>query len=207
MVPGSQHTQKKICSWLQENEIKCIVIPFHEWLFAGKLKKKFGKQIDTGRDHKSLKPYAPKRNSLAAFIKPVVAIFDNILMYYYSKWKYRDYDVIIFDRFICATFIKGIPLNYHVKWLSPLWKNIKTDIGLVFDTPIQNSMKTIINRGNHILFEEEQLSCEREEYFKIAQKFGYPIFETSKPFEIVNEEIKNYLKRNFFLSPLFEVSR
>ena len=46
--------------------------------------------------------------------------------------------------------LKAKALNYHVDWLRPLWQNIKTDIGLVFDAPIQKSLDAIEDRGNHI---------------------------------------------------------
>ncbi len=202
----STHAEKISC-WLRENEIKCMIIPFHKWMFADILKKGLGKYVDKGRDKKSLRPYTPKRYSLSALVKPPVALFDNILMYYLSKWKYKDYDAIIFDRFICATVIKSKSLNYHVEWFRPIWQNIKTDIGLVLDTPIQESIQTIEDRADHILYTTEQLSCEREEYLEIARKCGYPVFDTSKPLEVVHEEIKDYLREALFAPPSKEVTQ
>lgn len=197
---GKSTHAEKICSWFKEKEIKCIIIPFHKWMFADILKRRVGKYVDSGRKHDSLRPYTPEKYSLAALFKPPVALLDNIFMFYYSKWKFNDYDVIIFDRFVCATLIKSKALNYHVEWLRPIWNNIRTDIGLVLDAPLEKSLGTIDDRGDHILYNPEQLSCEREEYLEIARKNGYPIFNTSKPLEIVHEEIKDYLEENLFNS-------
>jgi len=127
-----------------------------------------------------------------------VALLDNILMFFFSKWKFKEHDVIIFDRFVCATLIKSKALNYHVDWLRPIWQNVKIDIGLVLDAPIQKSLDAIDDRGNHILYSNEQLAIEREEYLKMARKCGYKVFDTSKPLESVHEEIKNYLSTIIF---------
>jgi len=196
---GKSTHAEKINSWLQEKGIKCIIIPFHKWMFAGIFKKIFGNYVDKGRVNTSLKPYIPKRYSMAGLIKPPVAFIDNILMFYFYKWKYKNYDVIIFDRFICATMIKSKALNYHVDWLRPLWRNFRTDIGIVLDAPLEKSIETIHERGDHIIYTAAQLQNERNEYFEIAKKSNYPIFETSNPFEIVNEEIKNYLKESLLI--------
>ena len=170
-------------------------------MFAGILKKIFGGYIDTGREKNSLKPYAPKRNSMASLIKPVIALIDNILMYYLCKFLYRKYDVIIFDRFICAGFIKGIALNYQVEWLRPLWQNIRTDFTLVFDASIQKSLNAIEDRGNHILYNTEQLLLEKKEYHKMARELNYPIFDTSKSADKVQQELKLYFNNVIFSCP------
>jgi len=201
---GKSTHAEKISSWLQQNEIKCIIIPFHKWMFVDKLKTLFGKYVDSGRKQNSLSPYAPKKNSLAALLKPPIALLDNILMFYFSKWKFKDYDVIIFDRFVCATLIKFKALNYHVNWLRPVWQNIKVDIGLVLDAPIQKSLNTIDDRDYHILYTNEQLAIERGEYLEMAKKYGYEVFDTSKSVEEVHEKIKRYLGEILFSRSLKE---
>ena len=195
---GKSTHAEKISSWFQEHEIQCIVIPFHKWMFADILKKRIGKYVDSGRKSNTLKPYTPRKYSLPALLKPPVALLDNILMFYFSKWKFKEYDVIIFDRFVCATLIKSKALNYHVDWLRPVWQNVKIDIGLVLDAPIQKSLDAIDDRGNHILYSPEQLAREREEYLEMARKYGYAVFDTSKPLESVHEDIKTYLSRIVF---------
>ena len=127
-------------------------------------------------------------------------------MFYYSKWKYKEYDVIIFDRFVCATLIKSKALNYHVDWLRPIWQNIKADIGLVLNAPIQKSLDEINIRGNHILYTPEQLALERNEYREIARKFGYKIIDASKSFESVHRDIKEYVSELYFSPQLKEVT-
>ena len=202
---GKSTHAEKLSSWLQERQIKCIIIPFHKWMFADILKRRIGKYVDRGRKPTSLIPYTPKKYSLSALLKPPVAMLDNILMFYYSKWKFKDYDVIIFDRFVCATLIKSKALNYHVDWLCPIWQNIKVDIGLVLDAPIQKSLDTIDDRSNHTLYTIEQLAQERDDYMEIARKCDYKVFDTSKPLESVHEEIKLFLSGILFPPPLNEV--
>ncbi|MFZ3170017.1 MAG: hypothetical protein WA130_20580 [Candidatus Methanoperedens sp.] len=202
---GKSTHAEKLSSWFQEHQIKCIIIPFHKWMFADVLKRRIGKYVDSGRNSDSLRPYTPKKYSLPALLKPPVALLDNILMFYYSKWKFKDYDVIIFDRFVCATLIKSKALNYHVDWLRPIWQNIKVDIGLVLDAPIQKSLDTIDDRNNHILYTYEQLTQERNDYLELARKCGYEVFDTSKPLESIHGEIKRYLSRILFLPPSREM--
>ena len=198
---GKSTHAEKLNSWLQENQIRGIIIPFHKWMFAGTLKRRIGKYVDSGRNPDTLRAYTPEKYSLSALFKPPVALLDNILMFYYSKWKYKEYDVIIFDRFICATLIKSKALNYHVDWLRPIWQNIKVDVGLVLDAPIQKSLNEIDDRGNHILYTSEQLGKERKEYMEIARKCSYQVFDTSKSLESVHEDIKKYLGGILFQHP------
>ena len=198
---GKSTHAEKLNSWFKAQEIKCLIIPFHKWMFADILKRRIGKYVDRGRNTNTLRPFTPKKYSLPALLKPPVALLDNILMFYFSRWKFKEYDVIIFDRFICATLIKSKALNYHVDWLRPIWQNIKVDIGLVLDAPIQKSLDAIDDRGNHILYTNEQLAIEREEYLELARKCGYEIFDTSKPLESVHDDIKKYLNR-ILLSPI-----
>ena len=192
---GKSTHAEKIASWLNDEGLNCKVIPFHKWVFADRLKKRFGKHVDKGREEESLKPYVPPRYSLPALIKPLIALIDNVLMYYLSKWKYRDCDVIIFDRFICATFIKFKALNYHVEWIRPIWNGVKPEVGVVFDVPLERSIEMIKGRGDHILYTPEQLSIEREEYLRMAKKHDYPVFNTVEPFELVHDRVKRYLEK------------
>jgi dTMP kinase len=198
---GKSTHAEKLSSWLQENKISSIIIPFHKWMFAGILKRRIGKYVDSGRNPDTLRAYTPEKYSLSALLKPPVALLDNILMFYYSKWKFKEYDVIIFDRFVCATLIKSKALNYNVDWLRPIWQNIKVDIGLVLNAPIQKSLNEIDDRGNHILYTSEQLGTERKEYLEIARKCSYQVFDTSKPLESTHEDIKKYLGGILFQHP------
>ena len=175
----STHSQK-IAGWLQDKGLKCKVIPFRHWLFADKLKRKLEKYVDRGRKEGFLEPYVPRRNSLPALVKPLIALLDNILMYYLSKWKYKDYDVIIFDRFICATLIKLKALNYNVEWLRPVWESLRTNRGFVFEVPVNISIRRQIQRKDPYTYTKEQLAIEQKEYIKYARKHGFPILSTTK---------------------------
>src|SRR3989337_1303974 len=69
---GKSTNAEKINAWLHENEIKCTIIPFHKWIFADKIKKRFGKYVDIGREKESIRPYTPPQYSFPAVVKPLI---------------------------------------------------------------------------------------------------------------------------------------
>ena len=175
---GKTTTSKELKLWLESNGNKVKIIPFHHWVFAENLKKKAWKTIDKGRPSIQ-RPYEPKKNSLAAIIKPIVALVDNIIFYIMKFPDGKEADVVIFDRFICATQIKLGALNYHTKWLKPIWWNIKTDIAFIFDVSEDLSIKRQIQRNDSYVYTKEQLRCERKEYLDYAQKNGLLVIDNN----------------------------
>ena len=192
---GKSTHGKSISSWLKKNKVDSVIIPFHKWIFAHKLKKVTYDAMD--RDFKKVlkTPKVMRKNSLAAIIKPVIQITDNILMYFLSINKAKPNKVVIFDRFICATFIKAKALNYNVEWLRPIWMNFRPDIALIFDVPVKVSISRQSERDDPYIYTEKQLSIERKEYLKFARKFNYPVFDSTESLTELNSKVKNYLKR------------
>ena len=163
------------------------VVPFHKWLFADRLKGAFGKGVDIDREAVA-QPYAPQPYSLAAFVKPIIAFFDNYFMYINRLPSNRENGYFIFDRFICATQIKFKALNYRVEWFRPVWSSFRTDYGFVIDIPIDTSIRRQSERDDPYVYSADQLSIEKNEYLQIATKHGY---------DIINGEhdINNNLKK------------
>ena len=77
---GKSTLAKSISKELQRNGISVKVIPFHKWLFADRLRGFFWTKVDSGRSDLDI-PYHPAPGSIAALMKPIVALIDNILFY------------------------------------------------------------------------------------------------------------------------------
>lgn len=164
---GKSTIAKELKKWLITKGYKVRIVPFHHWVFAHKLRKKTWKVID--KDRPSIdKPYEPKKKSFAAIIKPVVALIDNILFYIHNLPDKNKYNVVIFDRFICATQIKLSALNYQTYWLKPIWWNIIPDYTLIFQISEEISIKRQKNRDDPFVYTKKQLAKERELYQKFA---------------------------------------
>lgn len=194
---GKSTQSKDIASWLQTQNLSCVIIPFHTWVFSNFLKKRFSRYIDKDRSYTRGSPYVPTRFSIAAVVKPPIALVDNILLYMFSILRYRSYDVIIFDRFICSTFIKFKALNYHVDWFGFIWRNIRTDISLIFDLSPKKSIERQIARQDFYLYSINQLSSERKEYMKLSNYSSSKVFGSTNDYQEVNRNIKKYLKEVF----------
>ena len=81
---------------LEEKGFTVEIVPFHKWVFADKIRDRLGvgKLIDKDRkDRKQV--YAPKKKSFSAFIKPPVALIDNII-YFLLKKSWKKKKVVIF---------------------------------------------------------------------------------------------------------------
>ena len=172
------------------------VVPFHKWIFAHKIRRRFIGAVDKGRPDINI-PYEPRKNSFASIIKPVIAFFDNYLLYINSQPDGRRISITIFDRFICATQIKFKALNYQVDWFRPLWQTISTDLGFIIDVPVEISLERQIQRGDPYTYTLEQLSIERVEYLHYAEKHGFPVVKGQNSLEenviMIFERIKPFL--------------
>ena len=167
---GGKSTISKILKKeLEKIGYKVRIVPFHYWVFADKLKMKYWKVVD--KDRKTIaRPYTPKSFSLSATIKPLVALADNILFYISRLPDGKKYDVVIYDRFICATQIKLKALGYHVDLLRPIWENFKTDYCFIIDVPEDVSIERQIKRGDPYAYTIKQLKVEKREYKIYANK-------------------------------------
>jgi thymidylate kinase len=173
---GKSTMAKYISDYLIEEGFEPIIVPFHNWVFADKLRNVFGKILDRGRvDRKS--PYIPPKNSLGTFIKPPVAFLDNVLFYLLNKPR-RKNQVVIFDRFICATQIKFLACNYRTNWFKPLWWRFKPKNAIIFLIDEDESIKRQSGRNDDYVWEKSQLIKEKDLYKKFAYQYGFPIIVT-----------------------------
>ena len=166
---GKSTISKLLKKELEKQGYRVKIVPFHYWVFADKLKMKYWKVIDKGRESIQ-RPFCPNPFSFSAIVKPIIALADNILFYISTLPDGKKYDVTIYDRFICATQIKLKALGYHVDWIRPVWENFKTDYCFVIDVPEEVSIKRQIKRGDPYTYTQEQLEKEREGYKKYALK-------------------------------------
>ncbi len=165
-------------AYLKSQGYEAIIIPFHKWVFADKLRNVFGKALDKGRTGRNA-PYSPKKNSLAALSKPFVALLDNILFYWLNR-PGKKKEVYLYDRFICATQIKFIALNYRAKWLKFIWWNIHPPLIILFDIDVETSVKRQLSRNDPYAYKPEQLQIERDLYLKFAKSKNAFIFDNTK---------------------------
>jgi thymidylate kinase len=179
-------------AYIEEHGYNVRIVPFHKWVIAGYLRSIFGKSIDKGRkDRKS--PYSPPQKSFAAFIKPPVAFIDNIIFHIVNKPR-RDKQVVIYDRFVCATQIKFQTLGYQVSWFKKLWWNYKPKNAIIFLLDIDESIERQIRRSDPYAYTKEQLERERNMYVEYARKYKFPIINTTaslpeRTFELVKYEL------------------
>ena len=191
---GKSTISKILKKELEKRGYKVRIVPFHYWVFADKLKMKYWKVVD--KDRKTIaKPYTPRPFSLSAILKPLVALADNILFYISTLPDGKKYDVVIYDRFICATQIKLKALGYHVKWLRPIWENFKTDYCFIIDVLEDVSIERQIRRGDPYTYTKEQLRAERMEYRRYAEKHGCLIVNGLDDADRNIMKIINYMER------------
>ncbi|AGB04688.1 thymidylate kinase [Aciduliprofundum sp. MAR08-339] len=191
---GKSTLSKRLKEELEKKGYRVRIVPFHYWVFADKLKMKYWKVVDKDRET-VLKPYEPKPFSLSAILKPIIALMDNILFYISTQPDGKRWNVVIYDRFICATQIKLKALGYHVEWLRPIWENFKTDYCFIIDISEEESIKRQINREDPYTYRKQQLKIERYEYVKFAKKHNCIILEgknsVGKNIKVIMEVFKN----------------
>jgi len=186
---GKSTTSKFLDEYLTNKGYVVKIIPFHKWVFANILRNIFGMYIDKGRkDRKSV--FKPKRGSFSSFIKPPIALIDNIIYFYinfpYSKNKNQIY---IYDRFICATQIKFNALNYSNLWFKKIWMYFKPDLAIIFNVDINESIKRQINRNDPYTYPKEILIKEQLMYFDYANKYNFPIIDSKEKDTTINNLI------------------
>ena len=179
---GKSTISKKMKRDLEIKGYRVKIVPFHYWIFAHKLKKKFWKHIDIGRET-TARPFTPKRSSLSAIIKPLVALIDNIIFYISTMPDGVKWDIVIYDRFICSTQIKLMALGYRVEWLRFIWENFKTDYCFQIDVPEELSIERQKKRGDPYTYTKEELSIERREYLRYAKQHVCIVLDGTKEIE------------------------
>lgn len=191
---GKSAMSEVIKKYLSDKGYDVKVIPFHKWLFAGKLRDIFSRFIDHDRKERT-SPYSPPIKSFSARIKPPIAFIDNLLFYLINSPRNRK-QVYIYDRFVCATQIKFSALNYSNKWFRKIWWSVKPDFAIIFDVDINESIKRQLERKDSYAYTYDQLSFERDLYIKYAKTNKFPIV-TSIDKQSTQEEVLNYIKEQF----------
>lgn len=195
---GKSTIANELKKWLESKGHRVKIIPFHKWVFAHKLKKKTWKYVD--KDRPSIhRPYEPKKNSFASIIKPLIALIDNILFYIHTLPDGIEYDIVIYDRFICATQIKGSALKYKTNWLKPIWWNITPDFAIVFSISEEISIKRQKSRGDPYFYTKEQLAIENNLYQKFAKDHNFVFINNENKKEFTLDVIKGEMKKREFV--------
>jgi len=190
---GKSTLTKLLKEYYEGKGCRITIVPFHKWVFAGFLRDKlrFGKLIDRKRKPRKTSYYAPSKKSLSAFIKPPIALVDNIIFYLYNRPK-NENDIFIYDRFICATQVKLTALNYHTKWLKFIWENIITDYTFYIDIDPHTSLLRQTSRNDPYTYPIEILDKERRQYLEISYKNKYIVIRNDQSIE---EAFKNIIKK------------
>ena len=103
---------------------------------------------------------------------------DNIIFYLLNRPKKKN-QIVIFDRFICATQIKFLACNYNAWWFKRLWWNIKPQNAIIFIVDIGESINRQIKRNDIYAWGKKQLVLERVLYVQYAKDHNFPIINTT----------------------------
>ncbi len=172
--------------WLEGRGYRVKLMPFHRYLFVERLSSLSSSVRGA--------PAARRRNPL----RPVVSLVDNLLLQLSSSIGSRlEGTIVIYDRFIWSTYIKYEALGYPVKPLSFLYLLPRPYFAIVLDVPIERSLKVIDERDSHIRYPGRVLERERERYLGIAEKNGYPVIDSTAPFDDVQSKIEGRLSKLF----------
>lgn len=192
---GKSTVSEELKVRLEAKGYEVRIVSFHKWVFADKLRTLFGGLIDRERAGRNA-PYSPSKRSFSSFIKPPVALVDNILFYWLNSPKKKN-QIFIYDRFICATQIKFKALNYHVDWFKFLWWNIKPDYAFILDIDLDESIKRQLERNDTYVWEKEQLLTEKTLYKEFAENHNFLLIRNTvldttirKITEILEEKTK-----------------
>lgn len=187
---GKSSHSRITSGWLERRGYRVKLMPFHRYLFVEKLSS----LSSSARNQKS----PARRNPL----RPVLSLADNLLLQISSSLGCRvEGTVVIYDRFIWSTYIKYEALGYPVKPLAWLYLLPRPRFAIVLDVPVERSLSVIDERASHIRYPRSVLERERSRYLGIAERNGYPIFDSTAPFEKVQSEIE------WTLSALFPITR
>jgi len=198
---GKSTHAENIRSWLEQNGIRCKIVPFHRYVFLDKLSRfrlrfhKEGRMMKTG-EKSPPRGWIPAKTSKFSFIRPYIALIDNFFLYLIRvvpsicRRKY-----VICDRFIWDNYVKHKMLGYNTRYLFELSTVIKPKIGMIFDVPSEVAVERVSGREFHYQYTKEQYDVERVEFKKIAKKLNYPIINTDKPPEQTWSDIIEYLTK------------
>jgi len=172
--------------WFASRGYPCTVVPFHRYLFMERL-------VGEGR---ASEPRGGRGGGNP--LRPVLSLVDNLVLNLVtSLGSGFEGRVVVYDRFVWSTYVKYLALGYPVRPLSGFYMLPRPRFAFILDVPVVRSLKVIRGRENHIRYESGVLAEEREEYLQIARSMGYPIVDSTKNFEVVQEEIQQKLEKAF----------
>jgi len=188
---GKSTHARNISSWLKGKGIKCEILPFHRYLFLGKLSNlKSGGKLSQATGNRA--PIA--KTSKFSLIRPYVALVDNVIFYILRVLPHivkREY--VVCDRFIWDNYVKHKALGYNTRFLFRLSTLIKPQISIVFDLPAEIAFERVEKREKHVRYLIEQYEIERKEFKKIAMMLNYPVVNTNEPIQQTWNRIEAYL--------------
>ncbi len=174
--------------WLASRGYRALLTPFHRYLFVERLSAL--RSAVRG-------PEEPGRRRRNPF-RPVLALLDNLLLQLSSSIGCRlEGRIVIYDRFIWSTYIKYYALGYPVRPLSGLYLLPRPRCAVVLDVPVERSLEVINSRESHIRYPRRVLESEREFYLKIAKERGYPVIDSTRDSETVQNQVEQYLSAYF----------
>ena len=194
-IDGSGKTSHSAVTgkWLEARGYPCAVTPFHKYLFVERLAgvSPSGANGAGGSDR-----FRFKRGGNP--LRPVASLLDNLVLQILTSAGCRlEGKVVLYDRFIWSTFVKYKALGYPVGLISRLYLAPRPTFALVLNVPVEKSLRVIDERVTHIHYPREVLEAERQQYLEIARRGGYPVIDSTAPFEQVQEEIESHLGRLF----------
>jgi len=183
---GKSTHAARLEKWFLSRGYSCTLVPFHRYLFVERLTRKGGERSPGEGGHGG-NPF-----------RPLLSLADNILLNLITSLGVGlEGRVVIYDRFTWSTYVKYRALGYPVEPLSALYMLPRPNLAFVLDVPVTKSMEIIRGRGNHIRYASEVLTEEKEEYLKIAASRGYPVIDSTRSFETVQEELERRLEKVF----------
>lgn len=95
---------------------------------------------------------------------------------------------VIADRFFYDYYLRLKLLDYNVKGLNTIYERLFPKRGVVFDI---NPKLAYLRRREHPMWYYVKA---REKYLELAEKHCYPVLQTEKPFESVQEELNKIIE-------------
>jgi len=191
---GKSTHARNISLWLKSKGIRCKILPFHKYLFLGKLS---GLKKDREKAARAVRKRVPLAGtSKLSLVRPYLALVDNVLFYVLTilpRIAKREY--VVCDRFIWDNYVKHKALGYNTRFLFRFSTLIKPQIGIVFDLPADVAFERVEKRERHLRYSIEQYEIERREFRKIAKMLNYPVIETNEPIQQTWNKTEAYLSQ------------
>lgn len=174
-------------AWVRERGYHCTRVPFHRYLFVGRLSSAVGG---------GSKPSGLRRQGNP--LRPLLSLADNLLLHVLSSFgRGIEGRVVLYDRYIWSTYVKYQALGYPVRPLRWLYLLPRPRVSIVLDVSVEKSYGVIQARTHHIRYRRDVLSEERGEYLAIARQTGSPVVDATREYAGVQRDLE------LILSPLF----